>query len=97
MPCEKATALLPLPSEVPPVAGTRVPKLLVHAPGLVCDQRKKPSLAAPRGIALPFNVAELLVTTVAAMDVVDGASAVVVKVTMPPNAVPDAFEAIAHT
>ena len=41
---------------VPPVAGTRVPKVSLQVPGLVVAMRNQAVVAAPLGFADPFKV-----------------------------------------
>src|SRR6185436_673542 len=93
--CEYATGELPAPSDEPPDAGTRVPKLSLQAPGLTADQRNQPVAASRRGLAAPLSVAVVLPTPPAALVVVSGTPGVV-KVRTEPNDVPTEFEAIAQ-
>jgi len=72
---EYATALVPPPSAVPPVDGTRVPKVALHDAADVGDTRKNPVDASPLGVPVPFNSAEVLVTAVAGDVVADGTAA----------------------
>lgn len=97
MPNEYATGLAPEPNDVSDalLAGTRVPKLSLHVPGFTVEYRKCPNVGSPFGLAEPFSVAELEVMAVAAEVVAVGA-ACVVKVSIVPNAVPSALEAMAQ-
>jgi hypothetical protein len=63
---ENDTALVPVPSPVPPLAGARVPNASLQVPGFAVLYRNQPVAVAPLGLAEPFKVAELEVTTVAA-------------------------------
>lgn len=64
-------------------------------PGSVVEYRKCPNAASPLGLADPFIVAELEVTTVAAEVTAVGAVGVVNEST-DPNDVPSALDAIAQ-
>jgi hypothetical protein len=92
----KLTALLPLPSEVPPVAGLRVPKVALHAPGFVAPYRKKLVVAPPLGEAEPFSVAEVAPTALAAAVVTVGSAAGVVNLSTAPTLVPTEFATMAQ-
>ena len=85
--CEKLTGEVPVPSADPPEDGARVPKLSFAVPGFVAEYRNHPVVAAPSGLPVPFSVAELAVTDVAALVVTTGGPAVV-KLSMLPKAVP---------
>src|SRR5881227_1692418 len=96
MACEKGAATVPPPSEVPPDAGTRVPKLSLQVPGLVADQRNQPVAGSPLGMAEPLSVAVVPVTFEAASVVTDGAAGGVVKVRTLPTDRPMELEATAQ-
>jgi hypothetical protein len=52
---ENDVAVVPLPTRVPPVAGTRVPKLSLQAPGFVVSRRNQPVVDSPPGLMEPFS------------------------------------------
>ena len=58
--------VVPDPSPVPLVAGTRVPNVSLHVPGLVVEIRNKPVVASPFGLPVPLSAADVDVTDVAA-------------------------------
>jgi hypothetical protein len=93
--CEYATEVVPLPNDVPPLAGARVPKLSLHVPGLVVSYRNHPVVAAAFGLPDPLRVAPEPVTNVAADVVTDGTAGVMNDCTVP-TPVPITLEAIAQ-
>src|SRR5437868_6620206 len=94
--CEKLTKVRPEPRAVPPLAGTRVPKVSLQAPGLAVAKRNQAVVAPPSGLAEPLSVAEKAATLVAASVVTDGACAWVVKLKSDPTVVPSEFWAMAQ-
>ena len=67
MASEYATADAPEPNAVPPDAGTLVPKVSLQVPGLVVLYLYQPVAAELFGLAVPFKVAVVVVTKVAAL------------------------------
>ena len=86
---------MPRPSAVPPLLGSRVPKLSLHDPGSVVLNRNHPVVDEPFGLAVPLRMARLKANDVAAPVVTVGLSRVVNCMTAP-NEVPSAFVAIAQ-
>ena len=66
---------MPDPSPVPLVAGTRVPNVSLHAPGLVVAMRYQPVVASPFGLPEPLSDADVVVIVVAAVVAAVGAAA----------------------
>jgi len=62
---ENPTADEPEPRAVPPLAGARVPNVLLHVPGLTVEYLNHPVVELPFGIAEPLSVALEVVTDVA--------------------------------
>jgi len=93
---EYAWAALPLPTSVPPDAGTRVPNASLQAPGLAVAYRNHAVVCAPRGVELPLSVALVSVTNDVEADATNGARAGVVKLSTAPKLVPTALLAIAQ-
>ena len=77
------------------LAGARVPKVSLQAPGLVALKRNQPVAARPFGFAVPCSVAACLVTEVGATVVTVGAAGVV-KDSTEPKPEPTEFEAMAQ-
>jgi len=67
--------VVPDPSPVPLVAGTRVPNVSLQVTGFVVEIRNKPVVASPFGLPEPFSAADVLVTDVAAEVEAVGAAA----------------------
>jgi hypothetical protein len=91
----KGVGAEPAPSDVPPVAGNRVPKVSSHASGLVDEYRNQPVVADRFGVAEPLSVAvdpnpddAALVTT--------AGGPWVAKLNTVPKLVPTAFSAMAQ-
>ena len=89
-----ATAPLPLPRLVPPLAGTRVPNMSSQVIGFVELNRNQPVEASRFGLAEPLNVTEVSLFAVTAFVVTVGTVAVTKLVTAP-NETPAEFEASA--
>ncbi len=64
-----------MPSPVPLVAGTRVPKMSLQVPGLVVLMRNQPVVASPFGLPEPLSTADVVMTDVAAVVAAVGAAA----------------------
>ena len=65
------------PNDEPPLAGALVPKLLLQLPGFVVLNLNQPVVVELFGLAVPFNVAALVVILVAVFVVTVGGSGVV--------------------
>ena len=72
---EYGTALVPVPSAVPLVAGTRVPNVSLQVPGLVVAMRNQPVVASPFGLPDPLSAADVVVMLLAAVVAAVGAAA----------------------
>ena len=72
IPWENGTEEPPEPNAEPPDAGARVPNVSLQVPGLVVEYLNQPVVADPLGLPVPFKVAEVSVTSVAALVVIEG-------------------------
>ena len=88
MVCENATDELPEPSNEPPVVGTRVPNASFGVPGFVIAYRNQPVEAEPPGLPVPFSVAVVPLSDVAALVITAGANGAVVSDKIEPKDVP---------
>ena len=66
---------VPAPSDVPAVAGTRVPNVSLHVPGFTVLMRYQPVVISPFGLPEPLSNADVDVTLVAAEVAAVGAAA----------------------
>src|SRR4051812_7385665 len=94
--CENVTGLLPAPSAVPAMFGTRVPNTSSQVTGFVVEIRNHAVVAAPLGFAEPLSVAVVVVTPLCSDVVTVGVFAGAVKLVIAPNAVPTVLLAIAQ-
>ena len=93
---ENGAADVPMPNAMPPIAGTRVPKVSSQLAGMLLEYRNQPVPAVPPGFAVPLSVASCAVRSVVGPVVTIGKGASTVKVSTWPKAVPTTFEEIAQ-
>ena len=94
--CENACAALPLPIEVPPLLGTRVPNASLHEPGFDASMRNQPVVAAPLGLMVPLSDAEVPPMPLAALVTTVGSVTSAVNDSRLPRPVPAELVAIAQ-